>query len=77
MIENLEENRGKKIDCGEKYVSVTIECGNKHLCINGVFLGENREHFIVKEGENKVVYICRNRIISRIFEESKSSFGYY
>lgn len=77
MIEDLEESTDKKIGCIGKYVSVVIECGNKHLCIDGIFLAENREHFIVKDSKNKVVFICKNKIISHIFEESESSFGYY
>jgi len=70
MLEHLEESTDKKIDGIGKYVSVMIESGNKHSYINGIFLGETCEYFIVKDSKDKVVYINKNKIICHIFEEN-------
>ncbi|MFT8315084.1 MAG: hypothetical protein ABF633_12700 [Clostridium sp.] len=70
MVEHLEESSDKKIDGIGKYVSVMIEYGHRHSYINGIFLGETSEHFIVKDSKNKVVYIRKNKIICHIFEEN-------
>ncbi|MDT8718598.1 hypothetical protein IAI10_18195 [Clostridium sp. 19966] len=69
MSENLEESKEKEIDDKGQYVSVMIESGNKHSYINGIFLGESSEYFIVKDSRNKVFYIHKNKIICHIFEE--------
>lgn len=68
MSEHLEENTDKKVDGIGKYVSVMVEYGHKHSYINGTFLGETSEHFIVKDGKNKLVYINKNKIICHIFD---------
>lgn len=70
MLEHLEESTDKKIDGTGKYVSVMVEYGRKHLYINGIFLGETSEHFLVKDSKNKVIYIHKNKIIYHVFEKN-------
>lgn len=70
MSEHFKESDDKKIDYRGKHVSVMVEYGRKHSYISGIFLGENSEHFIVKDSKNKVVYIHKNKIICHMLEEN-------
>ncbi|MFL0194900.1 hypothetical protein ACJDU8_04825 [Clostridium sp. WILCCON 0269] len=70
MSEHLDESTDKKIDAIGKYVSVMIEYGHRHSYINGIFLGETNDHFIVKDSKNKITYIHKNKIICHIFKEN-------
>lgn len=72
MAEHLKESTDKSIDGSGKLVSVMVEYGLKHSYINGIFLGETSEHFIVKYSKNKIIYINKNRIICHMFEENKA-----
>jgi hypothetical protein len=69
MLEPFEESTHKKMDYTGKYVSVMIQYGNEHSYINGTFLGETEEHFIVKNSKNKAVYIHKPKIIYHTFQE--------
>ena len=69
MFEHFEESTDKKIDCRGKYVSVIIRYGSKYAYINGIFIGDTDEYFIVKNSKNKVFYIHKNRILYHIFKE--------
>jgi hypothetical protein len=70
MSENFEEDKDKRIDYRGKSVSVVIQYGYQHYNINGTFLGETGEHFIVKNSKNKVVHINKEKIIYHIFEQN-------
>lgn len=69
MVEHIEKNTDKEMHSKEKDVSVMIQCGYEHSLINGQFLGETNEYFIVKNRKNEVVYIHKNKIIYHIFIE--------
>lgn len=70
MSEHSDESMDKKIDTIGKYVSVMIEYGHRHSYINGIFLEETNDYFIVKDSKNKITYIHKNKIICHIFKEN-------
>lgn len=69
MLENFEEGNTKTAAYKGKYVSVMIQYGYERSSINGKFLGDTDEHFIVKNNKNKVVYINKNKIVYYVFKE--------
>jgi hypothetical protein len=69
MLESFEEITDKKIEYKEKDVSVMIQYGDEYAYINGTYLGETDEHFIVKNSKNKIYYIYKNKIIYHVFKE--------
>jgi hypothetical protein len=70
MLESFDEIADEKIEYKGRYVSVMIEYGNEYAYINGTFLGETDEHFIVKSNKNKIYYIYKNKILYHNFKES-------
>jgi hypothetical protein len=70
MLESFEEIADEKIECKGKYVSVMIQYGNEYAYINGTFLGETDEHFIVKNNKNKIYYIYKSKILYHNFKEN-------
>lgn len=67
MLEYFEDSIDQKNDDIGKCVCVKLEYGNQSSFINGIFIGENSEHFIIKDSKNKVIYINKDKIVYHTF----------